>query len=183
MKELVRRITVFGLSLLPFTPAISANDVSGSECYQTIMAHRDFTLDMPSYTQGNAVVDSAILTAASVASVPTLAATLPVGVVLVVAHGIGASAVKEAKVAGHSRLLGLLKEAALFTENDTQSLDGFPVLKELWYRVNGPFFKKITPQQVANSVLKAKYDIDFCSDAENFRLVHFKDYVLEDVNG
>lgn len=183
MKELVRRITVFGLCLLPLTPAISANEVSDSECYQTIMANRDFTLDTPAYTEANAVVDSAILTAASVASVPTLAATLPAGVVLVVAHSIGASAVKEAKIGGHNRLLSLLKEAALFTESDTQSLDGFPVLKELWYRVNGPFFKKITPQQVASSVLKAEYDVDFCSDAENFRLVHFKDYVLEDVKG
>lgn len=183
MKELVRRITVFGLCLLPLTPAMSANEVSGSECYQTIMANRDFTLDMPAYTEVNAVVDSAILTAASVASVPTLAATLPAGVVLVVAHRIGASAVKEAKIGGHNRLLSLLKEAALFTENDTQPLDDFPVLKELWYRVNGPFFKKITPQQVANSVLKAEYDVDFCSYPENFRLVHFKDYVLEDVKG
>jgi hypothetical protein len=147
------------------------------------LANRDFTLDMPAYTKANEVVDSAILAATGIASVPTMAAALPLGAVLVVGHSIAASTVKEAKIGGHNRLLSLLREAALFSENDTQSLDGFPVLKELWYRVNGPFFKKITPKQVADSVLKAEYDIDFCADSDNFRLVHFKDYVLDDVKG
>ena len=183
MKVLIRNIVLGGLCSLFIAPAMSANETSNSECYQAILANRDFTLDSPSYTVANAALDSAILTASSVVAIPTLAATLPAGVVLVVGHSIAASAMKEAKVGAHNRLLTLLKEAAQFEKSNQQSLDGYPKLKELWYRVNGPFFKKITPLQVANSVLKAEYDIDFCSDSENYRLVHFKDYVLDDLNG
>lgn len=173
---------VWGLVLLTF--AISAQgDEQPSECYQSILSSRDFQLDKPAYGLGNAALDSAILTASSVAAIPTLAATLPAGAVLVIGHTLGAAAVKEAKVEGQNRLLSLLKESALFLEDDKQDIKEYPALRELWYRVNGPIFKKITPQQVAQSVLKAEYDVEFCQDPKNYRMVIFKDYVLKDLDG
>ncbi|MBL4606643.1 MAG: hypothetical protein JKY01_02300 [Pseudomonadales bacterium] len=181
MKIVIRNIMLFVLCHLPVAAAWSAND--SSECCQAILANRDFTLDKPATNIVDDLADSVILTASSVAAIPTLAASLPVGVLLVIGHRIGSQAVKEVKITGHNRLLALLKESALFVEGDSRSLDGFPVLKELWYRVNGPIFKTISPREVADSVLKAEYDIDFCSDAGNYRLVHFKDYVLDDING
>lgn len=180
MKKLFLAVSFFSLGLISFA---AASGEEPSECYQSILTSRDIKLDTPAYGVGNAALDSAILTASSVVAIPTLAATLPAGVVLVVGHNIGASVVKEAKVEGRNRLLVLLKESEQFLKNDQQNLKDYPTLRELWYRVNGPVFKKITPQQVAQSVLKAEYDIEFCKNPDNHHMVIFKDYVLKDVEG
>ncbi len=178
MKKLFLIGAMFSLVL-----ASAAKSEGSSECYQSIQASRDFKLDTPAYGLGNAALDSTILTASSVAAIPTLAATLPAGVVLVIGHNIGASVVKEAKVEGQNRLLALLKESESFLKDGQQDLKNYPTLRELWYRVNGPVFKKITPQQVAQSVLKAEYDVEFCKNPDNHRMVIFKDYVLKEIEG
>ncbi|MBV1869456.1 MAG: hypothetical protein KUG76_01005 [Gammaproteobacteria bacterium] len=183
MKVAIKNLALFGLCCIPAAPAMSVNDTIESECYQSIVESRDIALDTPSYTIANGAIDSTIIAVTGFVAIPTLAAAVPAGVVLVAGHSLAASAVKESKIGAHERLLALLKEAAQFEESGATSLKGYPSLKELWLRVNGPIFKKITPQQVASSVLKAEYDIDFCTSAENYRLVHFKDYVLDDIKG
>lgn len=181
----MRKLFLGGVwSLVLLGIAVSAKaDEQPSECYQSILSGRDFQLDKPAYGLGNSVIDSTILTASSVVAIPTLAAALPAGAVLVVGHSIGTIAVKEAKVESRNRLLALLRESALFLEDNKQDIKEYPTLRELWYRVNGPVFKKITPQQVAQSVLKAEYDVEFCQDSKNHHMVIFKDYVLDDLDG
>ena len=97
---------------------------------------------------------------------------------------MGAAVVKEARVAGHSRLLNLLTESSEYVkDHSSKDLNEYPTLKTLWHRVNGPIFKRIKPKQVAESVLSVQYDIEFCKDSHNFRMVHFKDYVINNING
>lgn len=178
----MKKLSLIGVCI-SLALASVANAEGSSECYKSILSQRDYQLDKPAYGVTNATLDSAVLTASSVVAIPTLAASLPAGVLLVAGHQIGASVIKEAKVESQNRLLALLRESDLFLKDNQQNIDKYPTLKELWYRVNGPVFKKITPQQVAQSVLKAEYDVEFCKDPENYHMVIFKDYVLKDVEG
>ena len=180
MKKLMLSMS---LAKMSFTELASANPIEASQCYQAIQGSQAALHERKSFSAPTFVMDSALVAAASVVMIPTLAASLPIGAVVMVGRDIGASVVKEARVAGHRRLLNLLQESSEFVKDDSsKELNNYPALKELWVLVNGPIFKRIKPEQVAESVLSAQYDVEFCKDNGNFRMVHFKDYVIDHID-
>ena len=171
------------LAMITFTELASANSIESSQCYQAIQGSQAALYEKKPYKPQTFAMDSALVAATSIVMIPTLAASLPIGAVVMVGRDMGASVVKEARVAGHTRLLSLLQESSEFVKDDSsKELNDYPVLKELWFRVNGPIFKRIKPEQVAQSVLSAQYDVEFCKDNGNFRMVHFKDYVIDHID-
>ncbi|MBV1873728.1 MAG: hypothetical protein KUG80_03050 [Gammaproteobacteria bacterium] len=181
MKKLIFCISFV---MVAFAEVASADTIESSQCYQSIQDSKAALYEKKTNKVLDVAVDSALVATTSLAVVPTLGASLPIGVALIVGRDMGAAVVKEARVAGHSRLLNLLTESSEYVkDHSSKDLNEYPALKALWYRVNGPIFKRIKPKQVAESVLSVQYDIEFCEDSHNFRMVHFKDYVINNING
>lgn len=170
--------------MIVFAKVASADTIESSQCYQSIQDSKAALYEKKPYKALDVTVDSTLVVTTSLAMVPTLGASLPIGMAVMVGRDMGSAVLKEAQVAGHSRLLNLLTESSEYVkDHSSKDLNEYPALKTLWHRVNGPIFKRIKPEQVAESVLSVQYDIDFCQDSRNFRMVHFKDYVINSING
>ena len=170
--------------MIVFAKVASADTIESSQCYQSIQDSKAALYEKKPYKASGVAVDAGLVATTTLAMLPTLGASLPIGMAVVVGRDMGTVVLKEARESGHNRLLNLLTESSEYVkDHSSKDLNEYPVLKALWYRVNGPIFKRIKPEQVAESVLSVQYDIEFCQDSHNFRMVHFKDYVINDIKG
>ena len=133
-------------------------------------------------------VDAAVIGGSMIAAVPTAFAALPVGATILVARTLGASTYKEVKLGSQGRTKQVVLESLAYLQFGQQNNDrisDYPDLEELMIRVNGPLKTIIgrgySPEQVAKTVMKASQDQGFCGDADNYRMVHLKDYVLANI--
>jgi len=129
-------------------------------------------------------MDAAVVGSTLVMALPTAFASLPAGATLLAVRSLGAPLYKEVKKDSQLRAKQIVLDAILYTQIGVvkEGLRAYPALNELVVRVNGPVGTLLgqgySAQEVAGIVIKATEDPDFCQSSKNFRMVHFKDYVL-----
>lgn len=134
--------------------------------------------------------DAAIIGGSIAVAVPTALASLPAAATVLAARNLGAATYKEAKIGSQERVKQIVLDSLVYlqleTQNEQAEIYKYPALEELLIRVNGPvntlLGRGYSAQQVAEMVVKASQDSNFCTNTGNYRLVHFKDYVLEHIN-
>ncbi len=133
--------------------------------------------------------DAAIIGGSIAVAVPTALASLPAAATLLAARNLGAATYKEAKLGSQERVKQVVLDSLVYLQLDAQNeqakISDYPALEELLIRVNGPINTLLgrgySARQVAEMVVKASHDSNFCTNTGNYRLVHFKDYVLEHI--
>jgi len=157
-------------------------------CYGLVQEEINAIEQQPNISKLGLGVDSGVAVGSALAFLPTLGASLPIGLGLIAGRNIIRSVHKDASIGGKERLLQLIAESNQYLEatNATivESADDelYAALTLLWLRVDNAFAPQYNLEMVAQAVVEATQDADFCQDSSNYRMVHFKDYVLNRLN-
>ena len=159
---------------------------SSHSCIKLIDTSINKTQELNTFTNPVALgVDAAVVGGTVAMTLPTAFAALPAGATLLVARNLGVSTYKEAKLSSQERAKQIVLDAVVYKQlglTNKEVLANYPALGELMARVNGPvntlLGRGYSAEEVAGIVVKAINDPMFCANSSNFRMVHFKDYVL-----
>lgn len=132
--------------------------------------------------------DLAVIGGSALLAIPTAAASLPAGLALLAGRNLGSDTVKQVSLSRQERSLALILEAQTLTHSkhggeSKLEVKNYPELRTLTKRINGPFTlfsePELSLQEVAKLVVSANQDKQFCAQANNIKLVNFKDYILQ----
>ena len=134
-------------------------------------------------------MDAAVVGSTLIMALPTAFASLPAGATLLTVRSLGAPLYQEVKKDSQLKAKQIFLDALAYRQINAareKGLKQYPALNELVIRVNGPvgtlLGRGYSADEVANLVIKATKESSFCHNSKNFRMVHFKDYVLENSN-
>lgn len=162
-------------------------------CYDLVQKEISLVEQKPFISKLDVGVDSGVAMGSAIAFMPTMGASLPIGLGVIAGRNMIRSVHRDVSVGSKQWVLQLIAESNQYLtasrpkasgEKGNTAIDDsqYSALKTLWLRIDNPFSAKYSLEEVASGVLAATQDNEFCEDPRNFRLVHFKDYVLNQLN-
>lgn len=129
------------------------------------------------------ILTGAIAAGSYVMIAPTFGASIPMGMMAGGANYSSKYIHKQAYLGALERFMETILEAHHFHEQTLSKkiIDekNYPYLTGLRKRVSGFFGPKLSLAEVANLINSANHDQEFCQDLRNLRIIHLKDYILE----
>lgn len=153
-------------------------------CYGLVQDEINAIERRPNISKLGLGVDSGVAVGSALAFLPTLGASLPIGLGVIAGRNVIRSVHNDASIGGKERVLQLIDESNQYLEATSATTAEVPgdelyaALTLLWLRVDNAFAPQYDLEKVAQAVVEATQDANFCQDSSNYRMVHFKDYVL-----
>lgn len=153
-------------------------------CYGLVQEEISAIEQHPHISKLGLGVDSGVAVGSVLAFLPTLGASLPIGLGVIAGRNVIRSVRNDVSIGGKERVLQLIDESNQYLEATSATTAEVPgdelyaALTLLWLRVDNAFAPQYDLEKVAQAVVEATQDANFCQDSSNYRMVHFKDYVL-----